>query len=180
MHWCVLAKWLVITHQAGCSQRYAYSTRQSRTHLRDRSSSYPTCQWADSRGKSGMLSDMLGLWGGDSRWRWRNIRHVLISGMLDEASGIHRSYEDMCAAWPKFDDLRHGLVARTYETRRAEAGCGRMPFMRIHTPNAVQYRGGCTAVAHASGTSYSVLVFDRSVGWKWDYDRTHQDHRLGR
>ena len=43
-----------------------------------------------------------------------------------------------------------------------------MPFVRVRAPNAVQYRDVCTGVTGAIGTSYSVLLFDRSVGWRWD------------
>ena len=60
-----------------------------------------------------------------------------------EQVSIHRSYEDICAAWLKFDDLR--FVARLYEPRRAEAGTVEMPLMSVRTPNAVQYRDGCTS-----------------------------------
>jgi hypothetical protein len=42
-----------------------------------------------------------------------------------ELGDIHRSYEALCAAWLKFDALCACLIARAYETYRAEAGCGR-------------------------------------------------------
>ena len=49
-----------------------------------------------------------------------------------------------------------------------ERGAVEMPFVRVRVPNAVQYRDICTGVTGAIGTSYSVLLFDRSVGWRWD------------
>ena len=49
-----------------------------------------------------------------------------------------------------------------------ERGAVEMPFVRVRAPNAVQYRDVCTGVTGAIGTSYSVLLFDRSDGSRWD------------
>src|SRR5262245_30979208 len=53
-----------------------------------------------------------------------------------------------------------------------ERGAVEMPFVHVRAPNAVQYRDVCTRVTGAIATSYSVLLFDRSVGWRWDVVRT--------
>jgi hypothetical protein len=49
-----------------------------------------------------------------------------------------------------------------------ERGAVEMPFVRVRAPTAVQYRDVCMGVTGAIGTSYSVLLFDRSVSWRWD------------
>ena len=46
-----------------------------------------------------------------------------------------------------------------------------MPFVRVRALYAVQYQDVCTGIIGAIGTSYSVLLFDRSGGWRWDVGR---------